>query len=325
MIGLDMILQPVRSDLEQFEHHFDRLLHSDIPLADQVVQYIARYRGKRLRPILTFLCARLHGKANSTTLQSGIVVELLHTATLVHDDVVDDSDRRRGMPTVNNMWNNKISVLVGDYLFSKTLTALVELQDSEALTIFSQTAQEITEGELLQIERANDFDLAQQTYFELIEKKTASLFCASCELGTLSVDGLPENRRRMREFGKSLGLAFQIQDDVLDYIGDRDKLGKPTGNDIRENKITLPLIHAFSRAEEGEKQSILDLFRSGKITDIEVERVVDFARRLGGVDYARRVAADFAQSAKRLLQAYPPSDNRETLERLVDFAILREK
>ncbi|HNR66752.1 MAG TPA: polyprenyl synthetase family protein [bacterium] len=324
-IDLDTILKPIYADLQRFEHDFAGLLHSDIPLADQVVSYLSRFRGKRLRPSLVLLCARLHGDATLQSLQASIVVELLHTATLVHDDVVDDSDRRRGVPTVNSLWDNKISVLIGDYLFSKILSALLDLQDKNALAIFSKTAKEITEGELLQIERLTDFDLQESVYYQLIEKKTASLFIAACDLGTLTVDGRPENRNRMCEFGRHFGLAFQIQDDLLDYIGDSSRLGKPTGNDIREGKITLPLIHAFSCAGQDEKEEILELFRGGISSNEEVHQVVEFVNRYEGVGYSLNVASGHAQAAKAVLAHYPLSKIRESLEQLVDYSIHREK
>ena len=325
MVDHSTISAPVRSELAKFEAGFEQLLHSDVPLAEDVVRYISGLKGKRLRPMLVHLCALVHGKSNERTMQASYVVELLHTATLVHDDVVDASDIRRGVPTVNQLWNNKVSVLVGDFLFSKTLTSLLDLNDQQALAIFSETAKQITEGELLQIAKAKSFDLDYNSYIDLISKKTASLFRASCELGALSVTPDADARKQMNLFGYHLGLAFQIKDDLLDYVGDENTLGKPTGNDIRENKVTLPLIYAIAQAPEKEKQEIISLFDEDIVKDGKVERVVSFVHAYQGVRHAEEIAASFADKAKQLLHQYPKSDARTSLESLVEFAINREK
>ena len=318
------IIGPVRFELEQFEKSFRDLLHSNIPLAEQVVQHIARHKGKRLRPVLVFLVGKLYGPVTEKSMASGIVVELLHTATLVHDDVVDDSDLRRGSPTVNSRWTNKISILVGDLLFARTLTAMVDLKDFEALEILSEATKQITEGELLQIERAQDFEMEESVYFDLIYKKTASLFRASCELGVLSVTTDEEMRENMRVFGENLGIAFQIKDDLLDYIGEQDKIGKPTGNDIKENKITLPLIYALSKSTPQDRNRILRKLEKGSLLDHEVVEIVDYVNKMGGVNYASSIANKYALKALKVLEHYPQSSITSSLRDLVEFAIYRE-
>ena len=323
-MNIDKIAQPVKAELGQFEGAFSDLLHSQVPLVEYVVRYIASHKGKRLRPLLVFLCAKLFGAVNQKTISAGLIVEMLHTATLVHDDVVDESDMRRGSPTVNNMWNNKISVLVGDFIFSKTLSAMVGLSDLDALAILSDTAEKITEGELLQIERDQDFRMNESVYFDLVSKKTASLFSAACELGVLSVSSDPEKRNRLRDFGQALGIAFQIRDDLLDYTGDASVLGKPTGSDIRENKVTLPLIFSLAAAKTGARDHIIKLFESGVRDEKEVRTVIDFVRELGGVDYSHQIAEKYAQRALGNLNGFSENGSAASLRDLVHFAIHRE-
>ncbi|MBD3373909.1 polyprenyl synthetase family protein [candidate division KSB1 bacterium] len=325
IVDMMSIAAPVEENLVEFESAFKDNLHADIPLAEQVVHYISGLKGKRIRPILLFLSAKLHGQINDKTLGCGLVIELLHTATLVHDDVVDASDMRRGEPTVNSLWNNKISVLVGDFLFSKTLTTMLDIRDHEVLAVFSRAAKEITEGELLQIERARDFEMTESVYFDLIYKKTASLFSAACELGAFSVNDDPYSRQKMRDYGNHLGMAFQIQDDLLDYVGNRYAMGKPTGSDIRESKITLPLIYAFNLAKESLSQEIRDILSGGVEDDDQLDRVVEFAVSHGGVEYAKKVAANYADKALSILQSYPEGDAKQALDDLVKFTVDRDK
>ena len=322
---LDDIIAPVKPELEEFEIAFAKMLHSNVPLAEQVVQYISTKKGKRLRPLLVFLSAKLHGALNEKTLSAGIVVEMLHTATLIHDDVVDESSLRRGSPTVNTVWDNKISVLVGDFLFSKTLISMLELKDPEAFAILSETAKLITEGELLQVAHDRDFEMNEEIYFDLISKKTAALFRAACELGALSINSNGRSRENMRKFGENLGIAFQIKDDLLDYVGDERQLGKPTGNDLRENKVTLPLIFALSRSEKKKRMEILDMLEQGVEDDGQIEEIIRFVNEQGGVQYSMQVAQSFAAKAAQILDEYTNSDMAPYLKSLVDFSIRRNK
>ncbi len=322
-MDITKILAPVQSDMREFEPAFEQVLHSDISLAEEVIRYIAGRKGKRLRPLLVFLSARLHGHTTAKTMQASVIVELLHTATLIHDDVVDESTLRRGSPTVNHLWSNKISVLIGDFLFSRTLTALVGLKDYDALAIISEAANRITEGELIQVDHDHDYEMGEDVYFDLVSKKTAALFSAACSLGAWSVADGAEARLKMRLFGEYLGIAFQIKDDLLDYIGETAKLGKPTGNDIRENKVTLPLIYALAHAEHSRRMEILDLLESG-VDETGIQKVVSFVNDHGGVDYSTRIAKEYGEKACNILQTYPGSEIRTCLNELVEFAINRE-
>ncbi|HOT96454.1 MAG TPA: polyprenyl synthetase family protein [bacterium] len=322
---IESIFAPIDGPLHDFEDAFQEILQSDIPLANQVVHYIAGLKGKRLRPALVFLASRLHGEVTPWSMAAAVVVELLHTATLVHDDVVDTSELRRGKPTVNSIWDNRISVLVGDLLFSRTLNVLVDLQSPPALGIVSEMANRITEGELLQVEHEHDYQISEPVYFDLVAKKTAALFAASCELGALAVADDPGARQRMKEFGENLGIAFQIKDDLLDYAGNVAVLGKPVANDIRENKVTLPLIYAFAHAPEEATGRIIALLEKQQLAEEDIRTIIDFVRERGGLAYAEEMAHHYCSKAAAILEGYAPSQVRDALMTLVQFAISREK
>ncbi|HPG41172.1 MAG TPA: polyprenyl synthetase family protein [bacterium] len=324
-MDIKAITAPVDIQLAEFENAFNKGLHSNIPLAEKVIRYVADKKGKRLRPLLVFLTAQMHGGTNEQTLASSLVIELLHTATLIHDDVVDDSDLRRGSPTINNLWNSKISILIGDYLFSKTLSSMVNMKNLEAIAIVSAAANKITEGELLQMDKSYLEGLNEAVYFDLISKKTASLFSASCQLGALSVTDEIIARKRMELFGENLGIAFQITDDLLDYTGDKKTLGKPTGNDIRENKITLPLLYALAKAEKKLQESILSKFGNGKKNDQDVDNIISFTCDYGGIDYSIQTVKTFADRAAHILTTYADSPAKNSLQDLVTFTISRDK
>ena len=323
-MDIEHISVPVQKELDQLEQLFEQTLHSDVPLVEEVVRYIASFRGKRLRPLVLFLIAKMLGEANEKSVKAGLVVELLHTATLVHDDVVDHSALRRGEATVNSIWTNKISVLVGDYLFSRVLSTMVGLGDLRSISILSQTAKRITQGELLQIERDGDFDMEESVYFQLVSDKTGALFSASCQLGALSVNAGNEAIELMSQFGENLGIAFQLKDDLLDYIGSSKIMGKPTGSDIKENKITLPLIHALDKAEKNVQSRIINTLQAG-VNENEVDKIVEFVKDYGGLEYGRQIAGEYAAKARESLTGYIPSRAKESLEAIVDFTIEREK
>jgi octaprenyl-diphosphate synthase len=324
-VDITEIAVPVSEHFDRFESEFEQKFHSVVPLVDKVIQYIARKRGKRLRPLLVFLSARLHGALTQKSMTAGIVVELFHTATLVHDDVVDDSNLRRGSRTVNDIWDNKVSILIGDLLFSKTLTSISELQDMQAMAIISAAAELITEGELLQIAYAENSHISEEDYFDLISKKTAALFSASCQLGVLSVKNDEDALLRMEGFGRNYGIAFQIMDDLLDYLGDENKLGKPTGNDLRDGKVTLPLIHALETAQESDRKHIIEMLDRGVETDTEIDFVVKFAVEQGGVEYAKGLVNEYTIKALNYLDAVPESDVKKSLVDLVHYSINRDK
>jgi len=350
-VRLKDIIEPIKEDLAAFEKEFKAILKSDIFLIDKVVHYLISHRGKRLRPVLVLLVSRLNpisappasgddraeGAASKNSfpknenddkrLKAAAILELLHTATLVHDDVVDDSYRRRGFPTINSIWKNKISVLMGDYLFSKSLLAMLHLGDLKTFSIISRTAERMSQGELLQVERSRDYWMEEEIYFRLIADKTAALLSAACQLGALAGGQSDAEIERFNEFGEKVGLAFQIRDDILDLLGDENNTGKPIGNDIRENKITLPLLHALKQAERREAKAIIRLVQKsadwrGRKSDYR--DIVNFIERQGGVTYAMQTANRFTEQAVALLEPYQESPVKNSLINLVRFITSRE-
>ena len=329
-LGLKLkdIIEPIAGDLEEFEREFKRILKSDIFLIDQVVHYLISHRGKRLRPILVLLVSRLNGSPPTLKrLKAAAILELLHTATLLHDDVVDDSYRRRGFPSINSIWKNKVSVLMGDYLFSKSLLAMLHIGDHQAFDIISRTAERMSQGELLQLERSRDFWMEEEIYFRLIADKTAALISAACQLGGLAGGQSPEEVEAMGEFGEKVGIAFQIRDDLLDLLGDENLTGKPIGSDIRENKVTLPLLHALKQARKSEAKNVIRLVRRGsswRSRRSDHRRIVDFIQQHGGIEYATVTAQRFQDQALGLLQPYHSSPYKSSLANLVKFITARE-
>jgi octaprenyl-diphosphate synthase len=349
-VRLKDIIEPIKEDLEAFEREFKAILKSDIFLIDKVVHYLVSHRGKRLRPVLVLLVSRLQpfsaqpingngyaaGEARVSSLQNenhdkrlkaAAILELLHTATLVHDDVVDDSYRRRGFPTINSIWKNKISVLMGDYLFSKSLLAMLHLGDLKTFAIISRTAERMSQGELLQVERSRDYWMEEEIYFRLIADKTAALLSASCQLGALTGGRSDAEIERFGEFGEKVGIAFQIRDDILDLLGEESHTGKPIGNDIRENKITLPLLHALKQAERREAKAIIRLVQrnSGwRSRKSDYRDIVNFIERHGGITYAMQTANRFTEEAVALLADYQDSPFKNALINLVRFITSRE-
>ncbi len=324
-MNINEIAEPVKEYFERFDTAFEAKFHSQVPLVDKIVHYIAAKRGKMLRPLLVFLTAKLHGELVEKTMSAALVVELFHTATLVHDDVVDQSDLRRGSETVNNIWDNKISILIGDLLFSKTLSSIVDLQDTHAVAILSAAAERITEGELLQIAYTANSNVTEKEYFDLIGKKTAALFSASCQMGALSIRDDEKALERMFGFGENYGIAFQIMDDLLDYLGDQNKLGKPTGNDLREGKITLPLIFALNNAPEAARSEILRIIDRGIESDSELDFIVEFVQTHGGVDYAKNLVDSYTKQSLDSLSSYPDSAAKNSLIQLVTYSTNRDK
>ncbi len=357
---LKEIIDPIKEDLEAFEKEFKAILKSDIFLIDKVVHYLISHRGKRLRPVLVLLVSHLHPSAvkpvNGTgengpgpedghvaagtisretgqngfddkRLKAAAILELLHTATLVHDDVVDDSYRRRGFPTVNSIWKNKISVLIGDYLFSKSLSAMLHLGDLKTFSIISRTAERMSQGELLQVERSRDYWMEEEIYFRLIGDKTAALLAAACQLGALAGGQSDAAIESLGEFGEKVGIAFQIRDDILDLLGEESRTGKPIGNDIRENKITLPLLHALKQAERREAKAIIRLIQRGgswRSRKSDYRDIVNFIERHSGVTYAMQTAQRFTNEAITLLDPYEESPFKMSLVNLVRFITSRE-
>ncbi|MFQ5627674.1 MAG: polyprenyl synthetase family protein [bacterium] len=321
---LSEITAPIKDDLNAFEKQFANLLKSDVFLIDKVISYFVARRGKRLRPILSLLVSRLNGNApTSKRYNAAAIVELMHTASLLHDDVVDDSYKRRGFPSINAIWKNKVSVLTGDYLFSKVLVAMFDIRDFHAYDIVSSTAQRMSQGELLQLERSHDYWMEEEIYYRLIGDKTASLISAACQLGAVAAEASDEAINRMGIFGENIGLAFQIRDDLLDLLGVEKTTGKPIGNDLRENKITLPLLYALKQAEKREAKRIIRFMKNG-IHKKGIKTVVDFIKENGGVAYASEKAEKLMQSAVGELANYENSAYKNVLIKLVEFITTRE-
>lgn len=298
-------------------------MKSAVPLLDKITQYIVKRKGKQLRPLFVFLSARLNGPITESSYRAASLIELLHTATLVHDDVVDDSNMRRGFFSVNALWKNKIAVLVGDYLLSRGLLLSVQFKEFELLEIVSNAVREMSEGELLQIEKARRLDISEGIYFDIIRQKTASLIASCCAAGALSVGATAEQVEQMRLFGEYTGIAFQLKDDLFDYgTGD---IGKPTGIDIKEQKMTLPLIYALSKANSSEKSKLINIVKNNNNDPDKVKYVIDYVVNSSGIDYAQKQMLIYRQRAIDILHQFTECDARNSLEKLVIYTTERTK
>jgi len=322
--SISTILKPLEPDFKIFQEKFADYLKTDTPLLDKILDYILKQKGKQIRPALVLLSAHLTGDVNERTFRGAILVELLHTATLVHDDVVDDADMRRSLPSINALWKNKIAVLIGDYLLSRGLLLALDNQDFAQLTILSRAVKEMSEGELIQIEKSRLLNTTEDVYFRIIQGKTASLISSGCEIGGLSNTTDAAVLQSLRELGQFLGIAFQIRDDLFDYISNDDDIGKPIGLDIKEKKLTLPLIYALKQSSEKEVRSIKRLIEKGRKA-AEFEAIVDFIKEKQGVEYATKVAFDYAERAKERIRMFPESIYRESFLDVVDFVVNRTK
>jgi octaprenyl-diphosphate synthase len=325
MMTVDQIKAPIEQELNAFEAFFLDSMRSNVPLLDKVIHYIAKRKGKQIRPMFVFLVARmLGGQGENRTYSAAALVELLHTATLVHDDVVDDANERRGFFSVNALWKNKIAVLVGDYLLSRGLLLSVKHKDYNLLEITSRAVEEMSEGELLQIEKARKLDITEDVYFSIITKKTASLIASCCASGAASVSEDKAIIEQMRLFGETVGIAFQIRDDLFDY-GTDSGIGKPTGIDIKEKKMTLPLIYALNKADSSEKRFIINTIKNHNTDEKRVAEVIAFVSKLGGIDYTVTRMNEYRDKALELLEYFPTNSSRESLTELVNFVIDRKK
>jgi octaprenyl-diphosphate synthase len=323
MNTLDQIRQPVAVEMELFEDKFRQAMQSRVPLLDRITRYIVKRKGKQIRPLFVFLSAGMMDRVTESTHRAAALVELLHTATLVHDDVVDDAYERRGFFSINALWKNKIAVLVGDYLLSKGLLLSLENKEYHLLEITSDAVRRMSEGELLQIEKARRLDITEAVYFEIISNKTASLIASCCAVGVASVTQEAEMVERARQFGEKVGLAFQIKDDLLD-LGN-DPTGKTRGVDIQEKKMTLPLIHALSKATGSEKKRIIGIIKNHSTNKHKVAEVVRFIHESGGIAYAFQRMQQLQQEAEDLLNGFPDNQFRESLRALVAFTVNRNK
>jgi len=307
----------IGKELVEFEKHFKDAVKSRVALLDRIMQYIVKRKGKQMRPMFVLLSAKLHGEITPSSYRAASLVELLHTATLVHDDVVDDALERRGMFSINALWKNKIAVLVGDYLLSKGLLLSLENKDFEILTILSNAVKKMSEGELLQMEKARNLNFDESVYYEIINGKTASLLSSSCGAGAASVTKDESIIQKMREFGEMVGMAFQIKDDLFDY-GDA-VIGKPTGNDIKEKKLTLPLIHILQKVEPGLKKEIINIVKNNNNDKKKVKFVIDNVVANGGIEYATQKMIEYRDKAIDILYSFPESPSRAALEELVRY------
>lgn len=321
--NLSEISKPIKPEFDEFNARFKQAMKSNVSLVDLIARYIIRQKGKKIRPLLVLLSAKVSGGIAERTYRGAVLVEFLHTATLIHDDVVDNAEKRRGLWSINAVFKNKAAVLMGDYLLSRGLMLAVEGKDYDFLGIITNTVKRMAEGELLQIQKTRKLDIDEETYFRVIKDKTASLLETCCQVGALSSTENPEYIEAMRIYGESLGIAFQIKDDTLDYDGNYKLFGKRIGADIKEKKITLPLIYSFSKVSKDEVQQIKRLIKNGK-DNKNLERVIDFVKAHDGLNYALDTASQYAQKAKNSLTIFPESTSRDALEALVDFVINRK-
>ncbi|ATA71623.1 polyprenyl synthetase family protein [Capnocytophaga sputigena] len=320
------IKEPIREEMELFEQKFRNSMSSKVALLNRITYYIVNRKGKQMRPMFVFLVAKMlsdDSKVSERTYRGASVIELIHTATLVHDDVVDDSNKRRGFFSINALWKNKIAVLVGDYLLSKGLLLSIDNGDFDLLRIISVAVREMSEGELLQIEKARRLDIVEDVYYEIIRQKTATLIAACCAMGACSVQPeQPELIEKMRLFGEYIGMAFQIKDDLFDYT--EDAIGKPTGIDIKEQKMTLPLIYVLNTCTEKEKQWLINSVKKYNKDKKRVKEVISFVKTHNGLEYATAKMKEFQQKALNILNDFPASSYKEALTLMVNYVIDRK-
>jgi len=321
-LNLDDIKHPIHKEMEEFELKFRKAMLSSVPLLDRIMHYIVKRKGKQMRPMFVFLSAGVNGEICESTYRAASLIELLHTATLVHDDVVDDSNLRRGFFSINALWKNKIAVLVGDYLLSRGLLLSVEHEEFELLKIVSTAVRKMSEGELLQIEKARKLDINEEVYYDIIQAKTASLIASCCATGASSVNASKENITRMHDFGQAVGIAFQIKDDLFDYE-QAEQTGKPRGIDIKEHKMTLPLIYALNQSNNKDKRYIINTVKSYSDDKARVETVINMVMEKGGLKYAKEKMHQYQNQAFEILNNFPASKYKDSLEQLVRFTTER--
>ncbi|MBO7522886.1 MAG: polyprenyl synthetase family protein [Bacteroidales bacterium] len=324
MTSLDEIREPVKEDLKQFESFFFNTMKSDIPLLRLVLNYIMRRKGKQMRPLLVFLSAAMNGTISESTHVAATLIELLHTASLAHDDVVDDATERRGMPSINALWNSKIAVLLGDFLLAKGLLVSVDHSCFDMLHIVSDAVQSMAEGELLQIQKVRRYNVTEEEYYKVISCKTAALISACAMTGTRSVTSDSDSINRMKEIGENIGMAFQIRDDILDY-SNSGNTGKKSGNDIKEGKITLPLIHSLDIASLNDKRRIISIIKNKNKTSDDISAVMDFVKANNGLQYAEEKMNIYSQKALSAIEAYPDSPYKKSFIEFIHYTTNRDK
>lgn len=320
---VEEIKKPIAEEMKLFEQKFYESMQSNVPLLDKVTRFIVTTKGKQMRPMFVFLCAKLIGDVNEKTFRGASMIELIHTATLVHDDVVDESFKRRNFFSINALWKNKVAVLVGDYLLSKSVLLSTDHKDFDLLAVISRTIREMSEGELLQLEKARKLDITEEVYYEIIRQKTATLIAACCEVGVLSNDADEVLAKKMQDFGTYTGMAFQIKDDLFDYLSS-NMIGKPVGIDIKEQKMTLPLIYTLKNASEKDYKYYFGTIKRYNNQPKRVKELIDFVKQSGGLDYAIGVMKDFQQKAKDILNEFPDSEAKKSLHLMLDYVIERK-
>lgn len=321
---LDEIKAPISKEMDAFESHFRDSMNSRIPLLNKITYYIVKRKGKQIRPIFVFLSAGISGGIQKSTFHAATLIELLHTATLVHDDVVDDSNMRRGFFSINALWKNKIAVLVGDYLLSRGLLLSIENKEYELLQIVSNSVKEMSEGEILQIEKARRLDIKEDIYFEIIRKKTATLIASCCASGASSAGASKEQVELMKLIGENIGIAFQIKDDLFDYESG-GLFGKPTGIDIKEQKMTLPLIYTLQNTDNANKNRIINIIKNHNTDPVKVKSVVESVKKEHGMTYATMKMNEYKDKALSLINQLPESDYRSSFIDLINYTVNRKK
>ncbi len=321
---VEEIKYPIQKEMELFEEKFKDSMLSKVPLLNRITYYIVRRKGKQMRPMFVFLVAKMVSKGgfDERTYRGASIVELIHTASLVHDDIVDDSNRRRGFFSINALWKNKIAVLVGDFLFARGLLLSIDNEDFDLLKLISIAVREISEGELLQIEKARKLDITEDIYFEIIRQKTATLIAACCGIGAASVGSNQETIQQMRKFGQYIGMAFQIKDDLFDYSD--EKIGKPTGIDIKEQKMTLPLIYTLNHCSPKERAWIINSIKKHNKNKKRVKEIIAFVKDNGGIEYTIDKMHDYKNKALAILDNYQDSDYKSSLIKMIDYVVERK-
>lgn len=320
-MNVNISKSPIAEELALFERKFSENVRSKNAMLDRIMRFIIKRKGKQMRPMFVFLSAKICGNITDATYRASSLIELLHTATLVHDDVVDDANLRRGFFSVNALWKNKVAVLVGDYLLSKGLLLSLDNNDFEILKIVSTAVKEMSEGELLQIEKTRKLDIKEDIYFEIIRSKTASLLASACAAGAWSATEDPETTNRFRQFGEKIGISFQIKDDLFDY--GHDNIGKPTGIDIKEKKMTLPLIYTLQNADDETRRKIIYIVKNQNKDKEKVNEVIELVKKSGGIEYAHQMMLKYQSEAMQILFQFPESPSRKAMEDLVKYVTER--
>lgn len=320
---LDQITAPIFEDIKLFEREFKEALHSEVRLINTIARYILRHKGKHIRPILTILAARVCGTPTLNSYRTAALIEVLHIATLIHDDVVDDADKRRGFPSVHRVWKNKLAVLMGDFLLSKALVNMIGIRDFEALQLISKTAEYLSSGEILQIEKTITRSMTEPIYYDMIYQKTAVLISTSCELGAITTTGAPGDRQAMRSYGEKMGMAFQIKDDLFDLLGNEKDTGKKMAADVKKNMLTLPLIHSYSTLTKAESRQIKRILALKEKSSQDLDNLRDLVEAGGGFEYSRRKIDEFSNQALEAIAAYPDSPYKQSMVDLLTFNMQR--